>query len=123
MRLCNNTAIHIKQGDTLYNLLGDKLTVKDYNFQFADGTVKHIEFGCLDSNNLYSKYSYDELYDNLEDLCDEEKSFMEWLNNYLSSNSLIEIKDLKILRDCYLSAFASGYSYKLKYSTKEMLQK
>ena len=57
--------------------------------------------------------------ENSDELCDEEKSFFEWMNNQDDiSNQLFDL--LKIV---YMQGYAAGFHSKLKYSSEEYLQK
>ncbi len=52
------------------------------------------------------------------ELCDEEKSFIKWLNNTEVANS-----DLPIVRKAYLDGFAAGWQIRKEYNAKEWLSK
>ena len=57
-----------------------------------------------------------------EDLCDEEKSYHEWVANnlqYLNSN-----KDhISVMKKIYMAGFAAGFSHKQNITAQEYLQK
>ena len=57
-----------------------------------------------------------------EEICDEEKSYHEWVEN-----NLHVIRDnkncVKIMQQLYMAGFAAGFVHKDKISAKEHLQK
>jgi hypothetical protein len=55
-------------------------------------------------------------------ICDEEKSYNEWVKNnltYISANK----QHISVMKKLYMDGFAAGYSYKQKISAEEQLQK
>jgi|688.fasta_scaffold05125_50 hypothetical protein len=61
--------------------------------------------------------------ENWDELCDEEKSFNEW---FKENNSLIYDSfdvTLEIYKNIYMQGYAAGFQSKLKYSSEEHLQK
>lgn len=57
-----------------------------------------------------------------DELCDEEKSFHEWLKNntsYVSQNK----HSISVMKKLYLAGFAAGYMYKQSIRANEYLQK
>jgi hypothetical protein len=122
MRLSLNNIDSVYSGSVLYNVCGDKLTVQNYSFKYNNGKIISWEVDCIDKDGYTEKYSYDELYDSFDDLCDEEKSFIKWIRKnpdiiYLYPDKVFQF------RDCYIQAFADGFNQKLKYSAEEFLQK
>ena len=122
MRLSLNNIDSVYSGSVLYNVCGDKLTVQNYSFKYNNGKIISWEVDCIDKDGYTEKYSYDELYDSFDDLCDEEKSFIKWIRKnpdiiYLYPDKVFQF------RDCYIQAFADGFNQKLKYSEEEQLQK
>ena len=122
MRLSLSSINNIYSGIVLYNICGGKVIVQNYSFKYNNGKIISAELDCIDSNGSTDKYSYDELYDSFEDLCDEEKSFVSWVRKnpdivYFNPDIISQF------RDCYIQAFASGFNQKLKYSAEESLQK
>ena len=55
---------------------------------------------------------------NWDELCDEEKSFLKWIQNNDIGNVFFEI-----LKIAYMQGYAEGFQSKLKYSSEEQLQK
>ena len=57
-----------------------------------------------------------------EEMCDEEKSYHEWV-----LNNLYFIKDnkncIKVMQNLYMEGFASGFVHKHKINAEEQLQK
>lgn len=60
---------------------------------------------------------------NLDDICDEEKSFNEWFkeNNSFVYDSFDVL--LEMYKNMYMQGYAAGFQSKLKYSSEEQLQK
>lgn len=61
--------------------------------------------------------------ENWDELCDEEKSFNEW---FKENNSLIYDSfdvTLEIYKNIYMQGYAAGFSYKQQYNAMEQLQK
>jgi hypothetical protein len=56
---------------------------------------------------------------NWDELCDEEKSFLQWINNQDEINNKI----FDILKTVYMQGYAAGFQARLKYSSDEHLQK
>jgi hypothetical protein len=56
---------------------------------------------------------------NWDELCDEEKSFLNWVQN----QDNISDKFFDILKIAYMQGYASGFQSKLEYSAQEQLQK
>lgn len=122
MRLSLDSIGTVYSGLSLYNIYGEKIVVKNYSFKYHDGKIISAELDCVDYSGYVEKYNYDELYDSFDDLCDEEKSFIQWIRKnpdiiYLDPDMIVR------LRECYLQAFAEGFTSKLKYSAQELLQK
>jgi len=57
-----------------------------------------------------------------EELCDEEKSYHEWVANnleYLQNNK----QHVSVMKKLYLEGFAAGFQYNKELQSKEWLQK
>lgn len=57
-----------------------------------------------------------------EDICDEEKSYHEWVDNnleYISQNR----SHISVMKKLYMEGFVAGYMHKQKLNAKEYLQK
>jgi len=54
-----------------------------------------------------------------ENICDEEKSFLNWIQNRDDINNQL----FDILKTAYMQGYAAGFQSKLKYSSDEHLQK
>jgi hypothetical protein len=59
------------------------------------------------------------MQNNSEDMCDEEKSFLNWIQKQDDLNN----SWFDILKTTYMQGYAAGFHYKLKYSSDEYLQK
>lgn len=59
---------------------------------------------------------------NEEEICDEEKHYHEWVKNntnYLAQNKMC----ISVMKKIYMDAFAAGFTYRLKITAMEQLQK
>jgi len=56
---------------------------------------------------------------NWDELCDEEKSFLHWIQNQDDLNN----SWFDILKITYMQGYAAGFQAKLVYSSEEHLQK
>jgi hypothetical protein len=57
--------------------------------------------------------------ENWDEICDEEKSFLDWIQN----QDDIENQVFDILKIVYMQGYAAGFQSKLKYTSAEQLQK
>jgi hypothetical protein len=57
-----------------------------------------------------------------EDLCDEEKSYDEWVSKNLSFISQNK-QSINVMKKLYIEGFAAGWKYKKESQAKEWLQK
>lgn len=56
---------------------------------------------------------------NSDELCDEEKSFFNWIQNADEINDNV----FDILKIVYMQGYAAGFQAKLQHSSEEQLQK
>jgi len=119
-------ALGIHSGDMLYDMSGRELKVKDYSITFAHGEPKDAYFKCIDHNNPKKwefTYKYDELYQNFEDLSDDEQSFISWTRTTYTDLKYRFYDDLSEIRTAYSAGFFAGLTYQLKIRAEEQLQK
>jgi hypothetical protein len=57
-----------------------------------------------------------------EDLCDEEKSYYEWVSNNLSFINQNK-QSVNVMKKLYMEGFAAGWQNKKEFQAKEWLQK
>lgn len=58
----------------------------------------------------------------MEDICDEEISYNDWVSNnldYINQNKI----HISVMKKLYLAGFAAGYEYYRKIKLEEQLQK
>jgi hypothetical protein len=60
---------------------------------------------------------------NLDELCDEEKSFNEWFKDNYSLIYDVFGNTLDVYKKVYMQGYAAGFHAKFKYSSEEQLQK
>lgn len=65
------------------------------------------------------------MIENLDDLCDEEKSFNSWFADYGAALSMQINGDspMNLFKTVYMKGYAAGFQAKLDYKSKEYLQK
>ena len=68
--------------------------------------------------SLFTKGT-ENMTENSDEICDEEKSFLQWINNQDEIND----KLFDILKAVYMQGYAAGFQAKLKYTSEEYLQK
>jgi hypothetical protein len=111
-------AIRLKLGDIVYSHCGKKLVISGWNQNFENTCIKDdLYFTCIDSNMVATKYRYEELCG--PELCDEDKMFIDWLQN----NSIIDVNNIPLLKQAFMSGFSYGFSHKQKIRSEEELQK
>lgn len=118
-------ALGIHSGDILYNLAGTELKVKDYSVTFSQGQPKDAYFKCVDNNDPTWEftYKYDEVYQNFEDLSDDEQSFISWTRTVYSDLKHRFYDDLNEIRTAYSAGFFAGFTHQLKITAQQQLQK
>lgn len=120
MTLSLKSALNLKSGDTLYDLCGDKLVIKDYSIKYVDGKISNIMFVCYDNHGYTKEYEHYQTYASLDEMDDAEKSFCIWIKK---NHDLLYSTDLEILQQCYVNGFYAGFNSKLNYRAEEQLQK
>lgn len=60
---------------------------------------------------------------NLDELCDEEKSFNSWLDKNTNELNKVNHTVLDLCKTIYMQGYAAGFHSKLQYSSEEYLQK
>ena len=118
-------ALGIHSGDIVYNIAGTELKVKDYSVTFAHGELKNAYFKCIDNNDPTWEftYGYDELYQNFEDLSDDEQAFLSWVRTVYPDLKYRFDDDLNEIRTAYSAGFFAGLTHQLKIRAEEQLQK
>lgn len=115
-------AIVLKTGQIVKNCFGEKFVVYkvDYSINF-DNKQKQCYVQTIDSRTNKTWLSYNDIYLDNDDICDEEKYFLNWIKDneeYVREN----YDYLDILRFCFLQGFSKGYDYN-KCTFKEMMEK
>lgn len=59
---------------------------------------------------------------NYEDMCDEEKSYHQWVTENLKYIQLNK-EHVSVMKKLYMDGFAAGFMYKQKVNAMEQLQK
>lgn len=122
MRVTLESSLDIRSLDILFDICGKQLKVKDYSITFDNGKPIDATFGCYSLSGDFGVYKYSQLYHCFDDLEDAEKSFLK----YLHKNPDIiyfDLHEIDQLRDCYITAFNSGFSHKLRHNAEAQLQK
>ena len=118
-------ALGIITGDIVHDIGGRTLKVGNYTISFEKGEPINAYFTCVDVNDQTWSftYQYNEIYQNFEDLCDEDKSFLLWVRKMNKMLNYMYNDDYKDLRDAYISGFVAGFQHQRKISAEEQLQK
>ena len=104
-------------GASIYTYSGDIVVISGWYQNFENPCIKDdLYFLCVDSMFNTVKYRYNELCG--PELCDEDKIFIDWLQNKETLKS-----DIPLLKEAFMSGFSSGYSHKQKTKSQEQLQK
>lgn len=111
-------ALRIKIRDKIYTHSGDIVVISGWYQNFENSCIHDdLYFICIDSMFNTIKYRYNELCG--PELCDEDKMFIDWLQNASESN----IDNIPLLKQAFMSGFSRGYSHKQKIRSEEQLQK
>lgn len=111
-------ALRIKIGDKIYTHFGEAVIISGWHQNFENPCIKdNFYFHCIDSMFNTVKYRYNELCG--PELCDEDKMFIDWLQN----NDISNTNNIPLLKKAFMSGFSSGYSHKQKTISEEQLQK
>ena len=119
-------ALGIHSNDIVYDISGRELTVKDYSITFSNGEPKDAYFTCIDNSDPKKwqfTYKHDELYQNFEDLSDDEQSFISWVRTVYPDLKYRFYDDLSEIRTAYSAGFFAGLTDQLKTRAEEQLQK
>lgn len=111
-------AVRLKLGDIIYNHTGERLVISGWHQNFENPCITDdLYFTCIDTSMRSTKYRYDELCG--PELCDEDKMFIDWLEN--SDN--LDSNNIPLLKRVFMSGFSCGYSHKQMVRSEEQLQK
>lgn len=110
-------ALRVRIGDKIYTHSGEIVVISGW-YQNFENPCKNDDLYllCVDSMFNTVKYRYNELCG--PELCDEDKMFIDWLQNQNIMNS-----DIPLLKEAFMSGFSSGYSHKQKVRSEDQLQK
>jgi hypothetical protein len=104
-------------GASIYTHSGDIVVISGWHQNFENLCVEDdLYFLCVDSMFNTVKYRYNELCG--PELCDEDKMFIDWLQNQNIMKS-----DIPLLKEAFMSGFSNGYSHKQKVRSEDQLQK
>lgn len=115
MRL--DLAMKLKAGDKILNVFMDELVISKIDHSYDP---KPPVFIALDTRLQKHYLWFDEIYHpDLEDICDEEKSFILWAKDnrsFIGENS-------RLLKTVYMQGYAMGFHIRQQYSYEEQMQK
>jgi predicted lipase len=104
-------------GSPVYTHSGEVVVISGWNQKFDNPCITDdLYFSCIDSMFNVKRYRYNELCG--PELCDEDKMFIDWLQNKKTLKS-----DIPLLKEAFMSGFSKGYSHKQKTKSQEQLQK
>lgn len=113
-------ALSVKVGDKLLNVFNEYVVVTSIFSPTDQGSV--IVFGTLDTGLQQQSYSFEDLYFDFDDLCDAEKSFIDWASEnreFITDNE----ESFRAIKTVYMIGFGVGFGHKLKYKYEEQMQK
>ena len=115
MRL--DLAMGLKVGDKIVNVFMDELVISQIEHNYDP---KPPVFIALDTRLQKHYLWFDEIYHpDLEDICDEEKSFILWAKD----NKQLIGENSRLAKEIYMQGYAMGFNSKLQYSYEEQMQK
>lgn len=116
MRL--DQAMRLNVGDKVVDCFMDELIISEIEYIY--NPPKPPVFIALDTRLQKHYLLFDEIYHpDLEDICDEEKSFVMWAKDnreFIGENS-------RLLKTVYMQGFANGCEYKRHLKYMEAMQK
>jgi hypothetical protein len=111
-------ALRLKIGDILYTHGGERVVISGWYQNFDNPCIKDdLYFTCVDTSISTMKYRYNELCG--PELCDEDKMFIDWLQNSNEAN----IDNIPLLKEAFMAGFSNGYSHKQRVRSEDQLQK
>lgn len=121
MRL--NQAQLVKMGQKLYNALLEEVVVTSI---FVQEKPEHkcdaIIFSTVNTKLYKESYSFEDLYYDIEDVCDEEKSFINWTQEH--TDLILENEtSFRAIKIAYMTGFGNGFAHKRKITHEEAMQK
>jgi hypothetical protein len=112
MRL--DLAMALKPGDKVINVFMDELVITSVDHSISPSIT------ALDTRLQKHYLSPDEIYHpDLEDICDEEKSFILWAKD----NKQLIGENSRLSKEIYMQGYANGFNSRVKYSHEEQMQK
>jgi uncharacterized secreted protein with C-terminal beta-propeller domain len=118
-----NDALFLNKDDLIFDICGRQLKIKSYTVTYNQSEPTNVIFYCVDINTgalLY--FCHNEIYQNYEDLSDEDKLFLSWIRKKEDCYTMCE-DELLCLREAYLSGFRDGYITKDRINAERQLQK
>lgn len=113
-------ARQIKMGQKLHNALLEEVVVTSIFSPSDAGDV--ILFGTINTRLHKESYSFEDLYHDLEEVCDEERSFISWAKEnreFILDNE----ESFKVIKKAYMSGFGNGFAYRQQLSYEAQMQK
>ncbi len=105
-------------GTIIYTHIGEPVVISGWRQSFENPNIKDdLYFVCVDSMFNTKEYRYNELCG--PELCDEDKIFIDWLQNSNEAN----IDNIPLLKEAFMAGFSSGYSHKQRVRSEDQLQK
>jgi hypothetical protein len=113
-------AQQIKMGQKLYNSFLDEVVVTSIFSPSDTGNI--ILFGTVDTRLHKESYSFEDLYYDLEEICDEERSFINWAKE--NREFILDHEEsFKAMKKAYICGFGNGFAYKKTCLYEEQMQK
>jgi hypothetical protein len=111
------TRLISNMGASIYTHSGDIVVISGW-YQNFENPCKNddLYFICVDSMLNTLKYRYNKLCG--PELCDEDKIFIDWLQN-----NDVKTDNISLLKEAFMSGFSNGCSHKQKARSEDQLQK
>jgi len=111
-------ALRIKIGDKIYTHFGEIVVVAGWIHNLENPCIKDdLYFHCIDTSFRTLRYRYDELCG--PELCDEDKMFIDWHNEFCPENQNMT----SFLKKAFMKGFELGFSHKQRILSEDQLQK
>jgi len=113
----------VKMGQKLYNALLEEVVVTSIFVNVKpDHKCDAMIFSTVNTRLHKESYSFEDLYFDLDDVCDEEKSFISWTQEN-TDLILANEESFRAIKIAYMAGFGNGFAHKRKITHEEAMQK
>ncbi|NDD84177.1 hypothetical protein EBZ38_07875 [bacterium] len=110
-------------GQKLYNALLEEVVVTSIFINVKpEYKCDTIIFSTVNTRLHKESYSFEDLYYDLDDICDEEKSFIKWTQD--NKDLILENEtSFRAIKMAYMAGFGNGFAHKKNITYEEAMQK